>query len=205
MKVALVNAHTSYAPGAEARWHGLSEYPLSVLVNEAAAVRVHERGHEVVIVDGSDVEPYAASLIEKVRRVNGLEVELVVETHFNAWRPAARSPGPFVMYWGASAPGLLAAELVQAELARALARWRVRRPLIALPDEDFGGKYLVRETRAPALIVELLNFASRPSCDYLAGGDAAAELGGGLGHALSCYLERRCVEESAVDHVAVPA
>lgn len=86
MKCALINAHTSYAPGAKGNVSGtiLTEHKLSTQINKELKKILELSGIISFIVDTSDITPYNSSLHYKVSRVNTENADLAVETHFNS-------------------------------------------------------------------------------------------------------------------------
>ena len=87
MKIALLNAHTSYAQGASASHGGVlyKEYEWSCKINKAIKSIFECEGISSYIIDASSIEPYNKSLSYKASLVNkDPEISVAIETHFNS-------------------------------------------------------------------------------------------------------------------------
>lgn len=87
MRIALLNAHTSYASGASASIGGIhfNEYALSCKINKCVKVILDENKVDNYIIDTSEVQPYNKSLQYKAIQVNNYKnTTLAIETHFNS-------------------------------------------------------------------------------------------------------------------------
>lgn len=86
MRVALLNAHTSYAVGASHTLNGtvFSEYRLSSQINLKLKSLLQNINHDAYIVDGSNEKPYNKSLRYKASFVNSQGADVAIETHFNS-------------------------------------------------------------------------------------------------------------------------
>jgi len=86
MRVALLNAHTSYAVGASETLGGVvySEYKLSSRINKELQNKLLNTGNDAYIVDGSSEKPYSRSLRYKASFVNMTGADIAIETHFNS-------------------------------------------------------------------------------------------------------------------------
>jgi N-acetylmuramoyl-L-alanine amidase len=109
MLVALINAHTSYAPGASATIKGskfvvpssqsvVAEYYWSVELNKELKTELEQYGIRSVIIDGSSVKPYSASLSYKAIKVEEAGAEVALETHLNSAPSGTGGAGFEVLY-----------------------------------------------------------------------------------------------------------
>lgn len=86
MKIALLNAHTSYSPGVYRYMAGkiYSEYKLSRQINTKIKDLLALKEINSFIVDASNITPYSHTLSYKSVAVNEGQADYAVETHFNA-------------------------------------------------------------------------------------------------------------------------
>jgi len=140
MKPALVIGHTPDSPGAVNVACGKTEFDFNNVVAKLVAGRV---GIEIVYRDRPN--QYGAL----PAKINALSPPFIISLHANAFNRQAS--GTEVLYWHQSPRGRDLAEILQANLFRAL----------GLPDRgakpirgDDRGGYLLKNTKAPCVIAE---------------------------------------------------
>lgn len=86
MRVALINAHTTYARGATFEHNGIirSEYQFSSQINKEVVNILSTSQINSFIVDGSQIQPYNSSLNYKAFFVDDQKPDIAIETHFNS-------------------------------------------------------------------------------------------------------------------------
>jgi N-acetylmuramoyl-L-alanine amidase len=160
MRVALLNAHTSYAPGAATQVGGISisEYPWSRRINQELSELLKRNNILAVTIDASHVEPYSRSLSYKALRVSDENADLAVETHMNSFSIGKRASGMEVLYNDVNPDSLKLASCLMNGM-REFLPFKVRRSGSGLHVRN--NIYLLKHAPCPSAITELL-FVSHP-------------------------------------------
>jgi N-acetylmuramoyl-L-alanine amidase len=161
MKIALLNAHTAYAPGAVQELSGqpTSEYYWSNKVNHILLDIINTDYPESgsAIIDTSNVKPYPKSLRYKAHFVKRDYYDIAVETHLNS-AIAASASGIEVLYSNIQVPSKDLALCVATSLNKHLPfKLRSNNGII-----ERDGLYILTATTCPCIIVESL-FLSNPT------------------------------------------
>lgn len=140
----LVSAgHNNNAKGA--CFEGLCEYPLTLIWAKNIVRLINENGIY------SEVVP-VTSLKNKVKYINNLNSILAVEIHFNSDQQR-RGHGSETLYYPNSEKGVLAANLIQANLSR-IGYDRGAKEGWYRMDPERGPDYFLAKTQCTSLIIE---------------------------------------------------
>lgn len=163
MRIALLNAHTSYATGASHTYNGklYTEYRLSSQINFELQRQLQSINFDVYIVDGSNEKPYSASLRYKASCVNDGNTNLAIETHFNSAFSAATakySSGLEVLYNSNKEANIIFATKM-VESFRKYLPFKIRREGVGIHARN--NLYILKNINCPVVITEIC-FLSHP-------------------------------------------
>jgi len=161
VRLAIVVGHREHAQGATAV-DGSREWAHHRVLADQIAAYATAAGHDVRVFLRPDIQGYAKPLAVLVGQVNAYMPELVIALHFDAalvdfkgvWR------GTSGRYWPGSKAGKMWA--VQLSAAVSQAQGTRNRGAVAQAVSSSGKTlYVLRDTRAPAVIVET-HFGDHP-------------------------------------------
>ena len=182
MRVALLNAHTSYSPGVARAVYGkvYTEYQISCKVNKLLLKYLEDRDIDTVIIDGSEILPYNNSLYYKATVVNDSFANVAIETHLNGFIVPEDAQGMEICYHGEYNNSKDLAACIMENMVEYLP-FLVRRRSGMYPRSKI---YLLKHILCPSVIVELFFLTHPTDCLYLLhprGLDIVANaLGGGI-------------------------
>lgn len=152
MRVAVVIGHDERSQGARAV-DGVQEYTWQRILAEGLSVELHLRGIDAPVYHRASGLGYAASMGKLVRELNTDNPALVLSLHFNAFDGPAKLHGTMGLHWPGSRMGQRWARLLSSACARAQGTTD-RGPRAQAVSWAGAPLYLLRNTRAPAVILE---------------------------------------------------
>jgi len=154
MKIALINAHTSYSRGAGWNFNGESfnEYGLSRRINLKVNEILTSKGIANFIVDASEEKPYNKSLSYKAFSTNIESPTFAIETHFNSvsFLPS-RVRGFEILYHASNKKSLLLAQNM-------VESFKIRLPFSIRRGNGLYERtniYLLKAIECPSIIIEV--------------------------------------------------
>lgn len=143
-KICTAGGHSKAAPGAKSY---LNEYVEDRKVNRALQAALKAYGYTTKDAS-NEKRTQGAELAEEVRICNAFGADLFAAVHFNASKKTSKKMGVEVFYYSGSATGKKYAAAVAKELAA----------LLGLPNRGAKASkslYVLRKTKAPAILVEV--------------------------------------------------
>jgi len=190
MKIALLNAHTSYSPGAITDLGGFptSEYYWSNKINQLllSLITSYDPDNLSAIIDTSNVKPYNKSLSYKAFFVKRDGYDLTIETHLNS----AISP---------LATGIEVLYCIGKKESKTLAMCVAKSLSNYLPFKLRGDKgtverknlYILKATPCPTVIVEVLFLSNKIDKTYLMFPRAAEIVANSLYTGIKNYISNK--------------
>jgi len=166
MKVALLNAHTAYSPGAVQTLEGFptSEYYWSHKINTILLKLIQDNhpNNSSAIIDTSNIKPYNKSLSYKAFFVKRDGYDLTVETHLNS-AVTKLATGIEVLY----GIGRVESKNLATNLAESLAKFIPLKLRHGNGVIDRKNLYILKAIQCPSVIVEVLFLSNEKDKSYL--------------------------------------
>jgi len=190
MKVALLNAHTAYSPGAMQDLGGLptSEYYWSNKINHQLLNIITENhpNNTSAIIDTSNIKPYNKSLNYKAFFVRKNDYDIVVETHLNS-AIAPLATGIEVLYGKGKLESKTLASCLAASLSKTIPL-KLRHGKGVIERKNL---YILKAMPCPSVIVEILFLSNKIDKLYLMFPRAAEIIANGLYDGIKTYISNK--------------
>lgn len=190
MKVALLNAHTAYSPGAMQELRGLptSEYYWSSKINQHLLQLINDNypESESAIIDTSNVKPYPKSLRYKAFFVKRDKYDLAVETHLNS-AVAPLATGIEVLYSRVN----YQAKLLALDVATALGKFLPFKLRHGDGTVERNNLFILKISSCPVIINEILFLSNKNDKLYLTHPRSAEIIANAIYAGLVTYISNR--------------